>query len=292
MKIAAKLAALAALAAAAVTALFSYQQIRWLYAGRWKVTPALRAEAVAKFPGLTEVSFATHDGLRLAGWFVPPKNGVVVVMMHGLGGNRAAWLQETEILVRHGYGALPFDGRHSGESEGRFATLGDEEQDDVRSAIDEALRHPGVSQIALLGHSTGASAVAMAAISDQRVHALVLHATWTSLFDEITSKNNRAGIWSEYASLLALWIYRVRVGRVNPAAHLAAYAPRPLLMIAGDIDDDTPLRVMQKVFASAREPKELEVVHGANHGEVARLAPADYERWLISFLDRSLLPAR
>jgi fermentation-respiration switch protein FrsA (DUF1100 family) len=284
-------AAVVALALAAVTARYTIRQIRWLYAARTHVTDAERAEARAALPGVVDVAFQTRDGLRLVGWFVPPRNGVVVVTHHGLGGNRAAFLQELTILARHGYGALSFDGRASGDSQGKIATLGDLEQDDVRAAIDEALRHPGVSQIALLGHSTGASAVAMAAIADDRVQALVLHATWPSISEEVSWKYRGLGAWSERASLLGLDLYRVRRERIDPGAHLAAYAPRPLLMIAGDLDEDTPLWVMEKVFAAAREPKELHVVHGAGHGEVARIAPAAYERWLIEFLDRSLLAA-
>jgi pimeloyl-ACP methyl ester carboxylesterase len=282
-------AAVVTLAVAAVSARFTVRQIRWLYAARVHVTAAENAQARASLPGLTDVAFQTRDGLRLVGWFVPPKNGVVMVTHHGLGGNRAAFLQEMTILARHGYGALSFDGRSSGDSQGKIATLGDLEQDDVRAAIDEALRHPGVSKIVLLGHSTGASAVAMAAIADSRVNALVLHATWTSITEEVSWKYRALGVWSEQASLLGLRLYGVRLWRIDPAAHLASYAPRPLLMIAGDVDEDTPLWMMEKVFAAAREPKELEVVHGAGHGEVARLAPVDYERWLIGFLDRSLL---
>jgi len=41
--------------------------------------------------GLAEpsVTFRSTDGLRLAGWYVPSRNGAAIVVVHGGGGNRA-----------------------------------------------------------------------------------------------------------------------------------------------------------------------------------------------------------
>ena len=78
---------------------------------------------------------------------------------------------------------------------------------------------------------------------------------------------------------------------VRPLAHVSEISPRPLLLVAGTADNDTPLPVMERLFAAAGEPKQLWVVPGAGHGGAFALAPQEYAERVIGFLDRALLPA-
>ena len=43
-----------------------------------------------------EVTFLSEDGLRIAGWYVPPENGALVILLHGYGGNRTAMIWHAE----------------------------------------------------------------------------------------------------------------------------------------------------------------------------------------------------
>ena len=61
-----------------------------------------------------DVEFTTDDGLLLKGWYVPSKNGAVVISFPGRSGSR----DQARMLARHGYGVLLFDRRGEGESEG------------------------------------------------------------------------------------------------------------------------------------------------------------------------------
>jgi len=45
----------------------------------------------------------------------------------------------------------------------------------------------------------------------------------------------------------------------------ATISPRPLLVIAGEADDDIDLAGVRRLLEFAREPKELVVVTGADH---------------------------
>jgi uncharacterized protein len=68
-----------------------------------------------------DVSLRTSDGLRLAGWYVPSRNGAAVIAFPG----RKGPVRHARMLVRHGYGVLLLDRRGEGESEGDFnARLG------------------------------------------------------------------------------------------------------------------------------------------------------------------------
>jgi pimeloyl-ACP methyl ester carboxylesterase len=257
---------------------------------RVRVTSAERDEARRTLPALEEVSFAGDGGVTLKGWLTPPKNGNLVVLVHGLGGNRASLLPEAEILARHGYGSLLFDSRAHGESGGDTATWGEREWRDVRAAIAFALERNGVARVALLGFSVGAAAVTRAAAEDPRVHAIILYATWTSLREENAYKTRKYG---GIGRVPALWGYLwsgVDVDTVFPIDDVPRFTPRPLLMIAAMDDLDTPPWVMDRLFAAAGEPKEIWHEPGVGHGGCVAGAPEEYERRVIGFLSRGLAP--
>jgi len=97
-----------------------------------------RTPAMVGLVGWETVTFYAPDGVRLEGWFVPPQaeHRAVIVFVHGLATNRAHWLDEAALLARHGYGALLFDLRNHGASEGTLTTFGYFEVEDVRGAIE------------------------------------------------------------------------------------------------------------------------------------------------------------
>ena len=44
-----------------------------------------------------DVNVTSEDGLRLFGWFIPSKNGAVIIAQHGYKANREFLLEEAEI---------------------------------------------------------------------------------------------------------------------------------------------------------------------------------------------------
>src|SRR5262249_49175967 len=77
------------------------------------------------------VSVRTKDGLRLAGWYVPSRNGASVIAFPG----RRGPVAHARMLVRHGYGVLLLDMRGTGESDGDSNALGWSAGADVETAI-------------------------------------------------------------------------------------------------------------------------------------------------------------
>ena len=238
----------------------------------------------ARALGGEDVSFESQ-GATLRGTFFAPKNGVVVVMVHGLGEDRFRWLGDVEMLTRHGYGALIYDSRAHGESGGDTATWGDLEQRDVRVAVDFA--RPRAEKIVTAGFSVGSSAVFLEAASDERVRAIVIEALWTSLDEEMEAKAGTRGFFSHYPVMLAMKRNaRIDFARVRPVDHAIELGARPKLFIGGSEDSDTPAPEMQRMVDATPDPKRLWIVPGATHGSYAKIAPAEYERALIEFLDR------
>src|SRR4051812_6684327 len=69
-------------------------------------------------PAYRDVAFRAADGLRIAGWYRPSRNGAAVLLVHGGGGDREGVVRHARMLARHGYGVLLYDARGRGESEG------------------------------------------------------------------------------------------------------------------------------------------------------------------------------
>ena len=278
-------------AAPGTLAIHSYGRVSgMIHPARVHVTVEDEAGAKRDLPGLEDVTFRTTDGLALRAWFAPGSRRAAVVFVHGGGGNRTQLLPEARILASHGYGVLAYDSRASGESDGDLVTCGDHEQRDVAAAIDfvSARAEIDSKRIGILGFSIGASTVALEAAGDPRVRAVVLYATWSSMEDEIKGKAHRFGPLSWGPVLFGLRRQGIDVDAVRPIDHVAEIGPRPLLMIAGTDDSDTPVAVMKRVFEAASEPKELWVEPHATHGHCVEAAPEEYEKRVVGFFDRSL----
>ena len=261
-----------------------------VHPSRHRVADDVARRAFSEIDNLQNVVFRTSDGLSIRGWFSPGRRRAGVILVHGLMGNRATLEPEAAVLAHHGYAILLFDLRAEGDSDGHLATWGDREQNDVEAALDYVSARPEIDpkRIALLGFSIGGSTVVMVAARDPRVRAVILYATWTSLRDEIRTNYSRWGPLSWVPTWLTMRASGVDFENVRPIDFVASVAPRPLLMIAGGHDEDTPVSIMRKVFARAGEPKQLWVVPEAGHGGVFQARPSEYESRVASFLDSSI----
>lgn len=91
------------------------------------------------------VDLITEDGIRLSASYTPPRNGVVVLLAHGYGGNRPEWLYA--MLTKAGYGVLAWDARAHGESDGEISTVGYFEMLDVKAALEYILAQPDIEHV-------------------------------------------------------------------------------------------------------------------------------------------------
>jgi pimeloyl-ACP methyl ester carboxylesterase len=261
-----------------------------LYPVRSQVTPGDRAEAMRLLPGLTDVTLTTRDGIRLAGWYASGANGAAIVLVHGLSANRVQVLPEAARLVERGYGVFAYDARAHGNSEGRKCTWGDRERHDVAAALDFVAGRSEVKRIGAIGFSIGASAVAVAAATDSRLQSIVLEAATPSFRKAVEWDNRRYGPIRLYPTL---WLYRwygVRVDEIDVVAALRTMAPRPVLVVAGSMDQDVVPWMTNDVFAAAPNPKSLYLVPDAGHGAYARAAGDEYLEHLVGFFDATLHP--
>ncbi len=245
------------------------------------------------------VHFDSSDHLRLQGWFIPPDSrchGATLIFVHGLGSNRGELLGEALALARHGYGALLFDLRSHGSSQGTLSTLGYHEVNDIRGAVRYLFSRPEVNRqrIGLVGHSIGAVASLRAAARIPAIRAVVAESAFDSLPDNIAQGLvAKTGLPPFLFAPIVMWLGErvtgVSADHLRPIQDVARIAPRAVLFVHGSQDPLVNVENSRRLYRAASEPKSLVIVRGAKHSDLFRSAPVSLERRLVEFFDRQLL---
>lgn len=238
-----------------------------------------------------DVRFTTDDGVTLSGWLVPARDETraAVILMHGFSWNRLGELSAFVPWLREHYHVLQFDFRGHGTSGDADITLGTAERHDAAAAV-RLLEGRGLGPIALMGMSMGA-AVAILAAPDLPVAAVVADAPYAELHHPIANRMREWHYplaWLGSRLIVAAASLRARTRLLSPIDRVAGIAPRGLLIIAPREDRLIDHSQALRLYAAAREPKELYVVPGAGHPEAHAFGGADYEKRVLGFLERHL----
>ena len=239
------------------------------------------------------VTFTSSDGLELSGWYVPSKNRAAVILVHGGGGDRTGAEDHAQLLARNGYGVLLYDSRGRGESEGSPTVIGWGWQKDVAGAIAFLRERQDVDpeRIGGLGLSTGADVLIEVAAERRELKAVVSDGATAASFADV---RNLKGIdsatpywWTMYTAA------RVLSGESpgEPLEELVAeIAPTPLLLIAASRGFEAERDFNRIYAAAAREPFEFWDLPDVGHTAAVRERPEEYERRVVGFFDKALLP--
>jgi uncharacterized protein len=252
-------------------------------------------DITTELPDAEPVTFQGVDGVTLVGNFVAPRNGAVVILIHGLYANREQLLPEARLLADHGYGVLIYDNRAHGDSGGSVATWGLLESGDAGKAVDFVQQRTGLpaGKIGLLGLSIGGTAALRETTTDPRIGALVVEATYSSMGGEIQFMYSKYGPLSE---LPARWVAQLLGGldysQIEPQNIVCGLSSRPLLLVYGSQDPDVPVTEAERMAAAACRPDALLVVNADSHGGYMASPDASmYADRLLSFFDSNLLHA-
>jgi uncharacterized protein len=199
--------------------------------------------------------FASAEGTRLHGWYVPHEQPrATVLYCHGNGGNVSYWADVARVLHdRLCVSVMLFDYRGYGRSEGTPSEPG--ALADARAARAWLARREGIAEnrIVLMGRSLGGGvAVDLAAADGAR--GLVLESTFTSIPD----------VGQTMYPLLP--IRMLMQTRFNSLRKIGDYHG-PLLQSHGTADRLIPPAIARRLFDAANEPKQFVPIPGGDHND-------------------------
>ncbi len=267
-----------------------------------KLTAPVSYTTVVLPEGLGAVPMSVEDdqGRKLLGWDVPAAGTYadsplgVVVLLHGIRGHRAVMVPRARFLAKAGYASVLLDLQGHGESGGERITLGDQERYSAAAAVRHARASYPTLPVALIGVSLGGVAAALA--SPLGVDAMVLESVYPDIESAIEHRvAARLGPLAAIPAALLLAQVEPRLGiersALRPVDRIA-YVDAPLMVLSGANDPHTPAEETERLFAAARDPKELWLVPDAQHVDLHRAAGPEYERRILAFLNHSMpLPA-
>jgi dipeptidyl aminopeptidase/acylaminoacyl peptidase len=246
-----------------------------------------------------DVIFTTEDGVKLKGWLIKPPHirpkMPAIIICHGIGANKSDFTDLAVILSRGGYCVLTFDFRAHGESGGKRTSLGYHEQKDIAAALGflRARREIDPERIGIYGFSLGGATAILAAAQTNGFAAIVADSAFASLKDMartvITGFYHLPSFPFLQLTVLGYDLYfQTDVSKVSPVNVIGQLSPVPVLIIAGDGDDLIPVENGKKLFEAAKEPKDLWIIPGADHGGTLAAAGREYEKRVGEFFDKHL----
>lgn len=238
------------------------------------------------------VEFPSDSGTTVKGWFVSGKKGKgTIILMHGVRANRTAMLDRMRFLNADGYSVLAFDFQASGESQGKQITFGYLESRDAEASIIYLREKNPDEKIGVVGISMGGAAFLLQK-NPQKVDALILEMVYPEMRKAV---DNRLNMWlfqgADVLTPLLLWQFPLRLGissdEMRPITKIAEIKT-PKLFIVAEKDKHTTLDESRQLFAAAIDTKELWIVPNAEHGDLHKFAPQDYENRVLSFFKQTL----
>lgn len=243
-----------------------------------------------------DVTVTTADGLELAGWFVPSRNGAVIIMQHGYKSTRRELLNEAAMMYRHGYGMLVTSIRGHDYSEGELITFGMNEVNDMEAWYQYLLTRHDINpdRIGILGNSYGGMLAIQFAAQNENIKAVVANCAFSSLNDTVsTSVTYFTDLPAfPFAPLIVFWAERetgFKTEDVDATKWIAEISPRPVFLMQGGADVVISADSGQRLYDAAGEPRELWYDPALGHVEFDKERAAEYEERVAAFFDMYLL---
>jgi alpha-beta hydrolase superfamily lysophospholipase len=236
----------------------------------------------------------TRDHHEIGAWFVRcEEDGPSVLLLHGIGGSRAACLSRAEMLADQGCAVLMVSLRAHGDSTGRYNDMGYSARHDVVAAVEflEQCR-PG-TPIVVHGLSMGAAAAVFAAGElAHRVRAYILESPYQTL--KVAVRNRIGNLlprglgWIAYVGLLAVSpLVLPHLGKISPVRAVAGIPDDvPVLILAGCEDPVARPDEARAIYDQVRSHGRLILFENAGHMNFPETCLEDYRRAVLEFIDQ------
>jgi pimeloyl-ACP methyl ester carboxylesterase len=247
-------------------------------------------------PVITATTLVTEDGVAIDAVHLPGPKDLAIIIAHGF---TLSWQSPRVWRIANRFnlaaGVIAFDFRGHGRS-GGLSTLGDLEIMDLDVAVAYA-RELGYQRIAAVGFSMGSSVVVRHAGLIGGVDAVVSISGPGRWYYRGTERMRRVHYAVEHrlGRFVTRHYLNTRISPegwklvpVPPAEAATKIAPVPLLIVHGDQDPYFPPEHARQLYLAAREPKELWLIPGMGHAEVA--SGNDLVDRIAHWLDQAIRP--
>ncbi len=249
----------------------------YTHTGRGVVEPDLRVP-------YEQVSVTTSDSLELTGSYVPSKNRAAVILFPGA--TRSA---EARMLIRHGYGVLLLNPRGQGTSEGDTVRWAGDR--DLLAGAEYLKTRPDVDddRIGGFGFSVGGEILIEAAAQSTDFKAIVSEGAGFPAGEADLTGEGHLLRPSLTMVGLAVGVFSNQGPPPKIVDRIGEIAPRSVFLIWADPGMGGEDVRQPKYYAAAGQPKQIWKVPAADHTGGLKAQPAEYERRVVDFFDRSLL---
>jgi len=216
----------------------------------------------------------------LHAWWIPAEEATrkTILLFHGNGYVIEESLPEVAELHRIRANLLVVDYRGYGSSS-RVAPSEATVNQDADAALDWLTRRKGLAEgdLFLLGRSIGTGPATYLAAVHPGLAGLILESPFSSIED--AAKEQWPGrIYPVHLLLRTHFDNLSRIGRVRA----------PILIVAGTADTLTPAWMAARLYEKANEPKELYLVRGAEHNDLADVGGVGLREAVQRFVQRWL----
>ena len=239
------------------------------------------------------VVFQSSDGLLLRGWWIPsPGSERAIIQLHGHSGSMDPDVQYLPAWHAAGLNVLMFDFRAHGRSQGRISTFGYLERRDVQGAVRFVKEKKQMRRVALVGFSLGGMVSILSAPVCPEVDVVVADGSPARIRSALVvwGLEHRLPAWFIFfPAWLTIVGASLRLGAnlfdYEPVRWVGKIAPRPLMIIHGELDQYCP--DFEDLLAAAH-PTEVWRLPNVGHVQASQVYPEEYRSRVVAFLNRHL----
>jgi pimeloyl-ACP methyl ester carboxylesterase len=266
----------AAIAYGAACIFLSFYQTRFLFFPSSKIETTPKSFYVHYEDIWLPIEVGANKFEHVHGWWMPAKQpqAKVLLYLHGNALNVGANVAHAHRFYQLGFSVLLIDYRGYGRSQGSFPNEV-RVYEDATVAWNYLVHQQGIapSQIVIYGHSLGGGVAVDLAVKHPDAAGLIVESSFTSI-REVIAHRNSFGMFPVELILTQRFESIAKIPRLQV----------PVLFIHGTADLTVPSFMSQQLYNATPKSKQIFLVPGAGHNNVAEVAPSQYIQTVRSFL--------
>jgi dipeptidyl aminopeptidase/acylaminoacyl peptidase len=244
---------------------------------------------------LEDVSITSKDGLKLVGHLIEKFENCnrYIILVHGYSANYYLHMPFIPLFLKERFNILLVEERSHGNSEGKFATYGYKEREDLDLWIKFLEDRKGENLfIGLHGQSMGAATALMCGVRNKKVKFIIEDCGYSSAKEIIRYEFSKVKyvpftlvFW--LLNLKAKWRCGFKFEDVSPIECISK-SDTPILFIHGDDDRKVPVSMAMEMYKKRnREGDMILIVPKAIHLTAYKEKKEEYERMTHEFIDNA-----